>query len=204
MQPNSPYQPEPTGIDYLNQIAPPPPSAGFDKKSKIILLLAGLIGLISLAMIATMAMNQSSAGPSPLALAARLQKLQAVSDNYGSRLRSIPLQDANSSLKTVLITANNSINEPLLAYSIDAKKQAKEIAALDPSTAIETKLDEAYLNSLLDVTYAREMTFQLEETLVMMERLERTTRIESMKQFLTKTIADFENLKKQFADASDG
>lgn len=202
MQPNSPYQPEPSGIDYLNHIAPPAQSTGFDKKSKIILIIAGLVGLMSLGMIAAMSLGQSNSGPSPISLAARLKKLETLSNSYDDKLRSISLRDANSSLKAVLITANNSIAAPLQAHSVDPKKQADEIAALDPTTEIEAKLEDAYLNSLLDAAYAREMTFQLEETLVIMSRLESTTKSESMHQFLTSTISDFENLKKQFAEAS--
>ncbi len=204
MQPNDQYQPEPSGIDYLNHIAPPDQSTGFDKKSKIILVIAGVIGLMSIGMIAVMAVNYSNAGPSPMALVARLNKLEVISTKYNKNLRTIALSDANSSLMAVLTTANHSIEVPLQAYSIDRSnsKQAKEIAALDSSAEIEAKLDDAHLNSVLDKAYAREMAYQLEETLVMMERLESATRVQSMREFLAKTIADFENLRNQFAIAS--
>ncbi len=202
MQPNNPYQPAPTGIDYLNHIAPPPPPTGFDKKSKIIMIIAGAIGLLSLIFIVITAVNLANAGPSPLAVAARLQKLGTLSSEYGDKLRTTALRDANSSLSTILITANRSIAEPLTAQSIDLEKQAKEIAALEPTEEIGTMLDDAHLNGRLDDAYAREMTYQLEDTLVMMKRLEQTTRSQGMKVFLEKTIADFETLKKQFAEAT--
>lgn len=201
MQPNNPFEQEPSGIDYLNHIATPSQPTGFDRKSKLILVIAGVIGVLSLGFIALTANMQSNSGPSPLTLVARLQKLDQLSSTYGDKLRTTALQDANSSLSAVLITANQAITEPLAAYEIDVKKQAKEITALDPVEEINQTLDDAHLNSMLDVVYAREMNFQLEETLVMMNRLSQTTRVESMKTFLDKTIADFENLQKRFAEA---
>lgn len=201
MQPNNPFEQEPSGIDYLNHIATPSQPTGFDRKSKLILVIAGVIGVLSLGFIALTANMQSNSGPSPLTLVARLQKLDQLSSTYGGKLRTTALQDANSSLSAVLITANQAITEPLAAYEIDVKKQAKEITALDPVEEINQTLDDAHLNSMLDVVYAREMNFQLEETLVMMNRLSQTTRVESMKVFLDKTIADFENLQKRFAEA---
>ncbi len=201
MQPNNPYEPEPTGIDYLNQIATPAQPAVFDKKTKTILIIAGVVGLLSLGLIAITSINNSNSGPSPASLVARLQKLDRISTTFGDKLRSPALQEANSSLSAVLITANQSINTPLAAYSIDLRKQGKEIAALDPGTELEAELNDAYLNGYLDSAYAREMAYQLEETLVMMNRLRDSTKVVSMQEFLDKTISDFENLKKRFSEA---
>lgn len=203
MQPNDPFQPAPSGIDYLNQIAPPEKPQGFDKKSKIIMLIFGIIGILSLIFIFVMATSQSS-GPSPLKLAARLQKLQTISTKYDSKLRGIDLQTANSSLIAVLTTANQSISTPLASYSIDTKKQAKEITGLDSSSEIEKTLDDKFLESggLLDNYYASEMNAQLTDTILMMQRLERGTKYKSMREFLKKNLADFENLQKQFEKVS--
>ncbi|OYX41005.1 hypothetical protein B7Y94_05770 [Candidatus Saccharibacteria bacterium 32-49-12] len=183
MQPNNPYEPEPTGIDYLNQIATPAQPAVFDKKTKTILIIAGVVGLLSLGLIAITSINNSNSGPSPASLVARLQKLDRISTTFGDKLRSPALQEANSSLSAVLITANQSI------------------AALDPGTELEAELNDAYLNGYLDSAYAREMAYQLEETLVMMNRLRDSTKVVSMQEFLDKTISDFENLKKRFSEA---
>ena len=53
MYPNDPYSqpPTPSGIDYLNQIAAPPEPAGFDKKTKIIIIIIALVGVLSLSFI---------------------------------------------------------------------------------------------------------------------------------------------------------
>lgn len=201
MPPNNPFEQQPSGIDYLNQIAAPAPPTGFDKKTKIILVICGIIGILSLVMIASLA-GRDSSGPSPLSLAARLQKLQTLTTKYTPKLKDSNLQAANSSLNAILTTANTSIATPLAAYGIDAEKQAKEITAMDPTTEIEKTLDDAYLNANLDSAYTLEMTLQIEETILMMQRLQRGTRVQSMKDFLAKTISDFENIKKQLSAVS--
>lgn len=204
MQPNDPYQQTPSGIDYLNEISAPPPPTGFDKKTKLILIICGVIGVLSLAFIFFQAANRSNSGPSPLGLAARLHKLHDLSSTYGSKLRSTPLQDANSSLTAILTTANQSIAAPLQAQGIDisSSRQQTEIAALDPSDELKEEFDEAFLNANLDTVYGREMKFQIEDTLVMMERMLETTRSESMKEFLETTIPNIESLQRRFESAT--
>lgn len=197
MQPNNPYEPQPTGIDYLNQIAPPAAPVVFDKKFKIIVIIASLVGLLSLVFIGLTALGQSNSGPSPVSLSAKLQMLTKLSTKYGPKLRTSSLQDTNSSLGALLITANQGISQPLRDYKVDMKKQAGVIAQLSNTVDIESTLDDAHLNATLDDAYSREMSFQLEETLVMMRRIERETRVQSMKDYLTTTIKDFENIQKQ-------
>lgn len=198
MQPEQPQQIDPTDIDYLNQIAVPDKPAGLDKKTKIIIGGLIIVGVLSLAMIFAMASQNNNSGPTPLKLVARLQKLQAITKQNTKKLRSSSLQDLNSSLSAILTTANKSIETPILAYDLDLKKLKKEITALDPPTEINEKLADAYLNSTLDSTYVREMKFQLEDTILMMKSLNRTTKVKSMREFLETTIPDFENLVKRF------
>lgn len=202
MQPNDPYNQQPSGIDYLNQIAAPPAQTGFDKKSKIIMIVAGAVAVVALAFIALTTLSQSNAGPSPVALSAKFQMLTKLSTKYGPKLRTSALQDTNSSLGALLTTTNQSISTPLHDYSIDMKKQASTVAQLSNTTEIEKTLDDAHLNATLDEAYSREMAYQLEDTLVTMRRLERATRVQSMKDFLETTIGDFENIQKQLSNAS--
>lgn len=200
MPPVNPFDQQPSGIDYLNQIAAPAPAAGFDKKTKLILLLCGVIGILSLVFIGAMASRNT--GPSPLALAGRLEKMQRLATTYSQKLRDGKLQAANSSLRAILTTATTSIATPLSDYGIDAKKQAKEIASLEPTDKIEAVLDDAYLNSTLDSAYTREMIVQIEETILMIQRLQRGTTKKAMREFLEKTAHDFTNIKKQFGALS--
>lgn len=199
MQPNDPFQPAPSDIDYLNQIAPPPPPAKMDKKFLVIIGLLAIVGISSLAFIANMASKSNDNTPAVLKLVARLQKIQNISNKYKSKLKSSAIQDTNSSLSAILTTANKAISDPVASYAIDMKKQGKDLAALDPSAELEKRLDEAYLNSVLDDVYVREINFQLEETIIMMKRMLQEAKTTSMKEYLTTTIPNFENLQKSFA-----
>ncbi len=199
MEPNQPYQPAPSGIDYLYQIAPPPQPSGPSKKAKIIMGIMVFVGVALLGLILFLATTQSSdTGPSPIKIAARLQKMQTISQTYTKKLHGTEIQDANSSLGAVLATANQSIAAPLTAYGIDAKKQAKAIADLDPSDELITELNDAYLNAQLDDIYAREMYFMIEDTMVMINSVYKQTKVDDMKEFLKKTYEDFTTLKKRF------
>ena len=196
---NDPFNQQPSGIDYLNQIAAPPPAEGFDKKTKIILVIFGIIGILSLIFIFTMLQNTSSSA-SPLQVAARVQKLTTISQKYKDKLQDSRLQSTNSSLVSVMTTANTSIVEVLSNSGIDYNKQKKEIAQLDPSTKLETKFDDAALNAQLDVVYAHEMNVQITDTITMMQKLEKSTNSRSMKDYLAKTITYLDNIQKQLGD----
>ena len=199
MYPNDPLAPQPSGIDYLNQIAPPAAPQGFDGKTKLILSILGAIGVLSLVFIFAMA-SQTSSGPSPTKLIARLSNLQTVAEKYNKRLQGNPLQNANSSLIAVLTTANKSIETPVASVKIDLKKQKKEILALESTADITTKLDEAFLNSDLDATYAHTMNVQLADTIMTLDHIAKSKTTTSMKEFCKKTSSDLTNIRKQFVE----
>lgn len=201
-QDQSNQQPEPVPIDYLYQIAPQQKSAGFDKKTKIFLIIAGILIISTLIFVAMMADKRSQAPSEPIKLVARMQKLETVTKKFEKKLQSTALQDVNSSLIAILTTANQSIKEPVAMSGVDLKKQSKILPTLDPSTEIEEKLSTAYLNSTLDEVYNIEMSYQLEDTVVMMKRLQRTTKSKSMLGFLDKNITDFEMLIKRLNQLS--
>ena len=187
---------QPQGIDYLNQIATPPPAEGFDKKTKIIIAILSFIGLIAL--IAIFVFSQDSMpNTSPSQVAARVNKLLTISKKYNNKFRSTSLQTTNSSLVAVLTTANTSMSEALQATGINYKEKQKDILALDPSEKLEKKLDEALLNTQLDITYAHEMNVQITDTINMMKKVYKSTKSKKMREWLVKTAGDLENIQKQ-------
>lgn len=187
---------QPQGIDYLNQIATPPPAEGFDKKTKIIIAILSFIGLITL--IAIFVFSQDSTpNANPSQVAARVNKLLTISKKYNNKFRSTSLQTTNSSLVAVLTTANTSMSEALQATGINYKEKQKDIFALDPSEKLEKKLDEALLNTQLDITYAHEMNVQITDTINMMKKVYKSTKSKKMREWLVKTAGDLENIQKQ-------
>ena len=187
---------QPQGIDYLNQIATPPPAEGFDKKTKIIIAILSFIGLITL--IAIFIFSQDSTpNANPSQVAARVNKLLTISKKYNNKFRSTSLQTTNSSLVAVLTTADASMSEALQATGINYKEKQKDILALDPSEKLEKKLDEALLNTQLDITYAHEMNVQITDTINMMKKVYKSTKSKKMREWLVKTAGDLENIQKQ-------
>ena len=187
---------QPQGIDYLNQIATPPPAEGFDKKTKIIIAILSFIGLITL--IAIFVFSQDSMpNANPSQVAARVNKLLTISKKYNNKFRSTSLQTTNSSLVAVLTTADASMSEALQATGINYKEKQKDIIALDPSEKLEKKLDEALLNAQLDITYAHEMNVQITDTINMMKKVYKSTKSKKMREWLVKTADDLENIQKQ-------
>ena len=187
---------QPQGIDYLNQIATPPPAEGFDKKTKIIIAILSFIGLITL--IAIFVFSQDSMpSTSPSQVASRVNKLLTISKKYNNKFRSTSLQTTNSSLVAVLTTADASMGEALQTTGINYKEKTKDILALDPSEKLEKKLDEALLNTQLDITYAHEMNVQITDTINMMKKVYKSTKSKKMREWLVKTAGDLENIQKQ-------
>lgn len=187
---------QPQGIDYLNQIATPPPAEGFDKKTKIIIAILSLIGLIAL--IAIFVFSQDSMpNTSPSQVAARVNKLLTISKKYNNKFRSTSLQTTNGSLVAVLTTADASMGDAFQTTGINYKEKQKDILALDPSEKLEKKLDEALLNTQLDITYAHEMNVQITDTINMMKKVYKSTKSKKMREWLVKTAGDLENIQKQ-------
>ncbi len=187
---------QPQGIDYLNQIATPPPAEGFDKKTKIIIAILSFVGLITL--IAIFVFSQDSMpNASPSQVASRVNKLLTISKKYNNKFRSTSLQTTNSSLVAVLTTADASMGEALQTTGINYKEKQKDILALDPSEKLEKKLDEALLNTQLDITYAHEMNVQITDTINMMKKVYKSTKSKKMREWLVKTAGDLENIQKQ-------
>jgi len=199
MQPDNYTQPTPpSGIDYLNQIAPPEQPKGVSKKMKVLMLIGGVLLLFTL-ILALVKITDTSDNATPIKLAARLQKLQTISDKYNDKLRDGDLQMTNSSLSTVLTTANKSLADQLPKYGIDPEKQQKDILATDPSDKIEQSLDDTFLTyGTIDSAYVMEMNVQLEDTILMMKKLQRDKKYKDMNEFLTKNITDFESIQKRF------
>ena len=195
---NNSVNPQPSGIDYLNQIATPPPAQGFDKKTKLILAIIGLFGIISL--VAIFIMSQGSSSASPIQVAARVNKLLTISQKYDKKLQTSTMQAINISFVSVLTSAEAGLAEPLQNSGIDYKKQKKEILKMEPSEKMDKKLEDAALNAQLDSIYAHEMNVQIADTLVMMQKLQKNTRSKSTKEYLVKTIADLKNIQKQLEE----
>jgi hypothetical protein len=167
-----------------------------------LVVIAGAVLLVIFLVIAIFSSLGGSKAVSTERLALRLQTLQKVSQDSQKILSSSALRSINSNLKASLINANRDIAKPLKAAEIDLKKADKELATSENGTKLKAVLEDARLNATFDRTYARELSYQLETTTVLMNRLLATTKSASLKTFLQVTLKDLVSLQKQFSQYS--
>ena len=194
MYPNDPYSqpPTPSGIDYLNQIAAPPEPAGFDKKTKIIIIIIALVGMLSLGFI--WAASQSGSGPTVSNAIMRVARLKTVTELQKKRLKNSTVTDINSSLDAILTTAVNKATPIAQSEKLDINKALK---VPDFEVKLNEKLDDAFLNDQLDAVYTREMAYQLELLSSELSSLSKKAKKSDVKEFLEKTQSDITSIKKR-------
>lgn len=190
----------PYSIDYLNQIAPQPQKQGVKDKFFFWIIGGGLL----IAIIIFLFILSSGGGPKQdmQTLAARLTTLQTVASETQKNLKSGDLRSTNSNLVIFLTNANRDIVEPLTANGIDAKKLDSGIVAKESGDKLTQTFEDARLNAVLDRTYAREMTYQLQTVSVLVRDIYDSTNSTTFKEYLEKLDADLQPLIKQFSDFS--
>lgn len=190
----------PYSIDYLNQIAPQPQKQGVKDKFFFWIIGGGLL----LAIIIFLFTLSNGGGPKQdmQTLAARLTTLQTVASETQKNLKSGDLRSTNSNLVIFLTNANRDIVEPLAANGIDGKKLDSGIVAKESGDKLTQTFEDARLNAVLDRTYAREMTYQLQTVSVLVRDIYDSTNSKTFKEYLEKLDADLQPLIKQFSDFS--
>lgn len=201
-----PYQP-PAGppIDYLNQIAPQtPPRSPVSKVKKLIIF--GLLAVIVVIIISITMNAITGAQRAPAqTLAARLTETQKIADDSQDKLKSSELRSFNSDLRIYFTNTLRDAAEPLGKADVNMKKidgntLKKEEAAAEKTTE---RLEDARLNAIFDRTYAREMAYQLETLLVLMQQVYSSTRSESLKTFLDDSYKNLQPIQQGFEEFNE-
>ena len=193
--------PSPMSADYLNQIAPQSPKVPLLKMGpKLIAIIAGI--LVLLVIILSVVVNTIASGQrEPVErLSARLTTTQAVVSAAQPNLKSSQLRSLNSNLKIYLTNTNRDIAEPLVSAKIDVKKLDKKIVAAESGDKLLEILEDARLNVDYDRVYAREMSYKLETTMILMEQIYSSTSSKKLKTFLESAYKNLEPTQKAFAD----
>lgn len=187
-------------IDYLNQIAPQAPKRGV-KDMFFFWIIGGGLLLAAIVLIITLS---SGGGPKHdmQVLAARMETLQKITSDTQKSLKSSALRSTNSNLTIFLTNANRDIAAPLSANGVDVKKLDSAITAAEKGDKLTQTFEDARLNAVLDRTYAREMTYQLQTIAVLEQKIYKATGSKTLKDYLEKTDADLQPLIKQLSDFS--
>src|SRR5690606_38923376 len=128
-----------------------------------------------------------------------LQSIQKIADTTQKQLVSSELRGANSTLSLTLTNANTDIKPLLAANELEATKLNPKFVSEQRTEAILSELNNAWLNGVLDRSYAREMSYQLETLILLIDQIEPKTNNTSFKEFLVSTRDKFEPLRDRFA-----
>lgn len=200
MQPNE--QPE-HPIDYLDSIstAPKKPAGKVNDKLFFGVIIGGVLITLIVGVLALLSVGTSSKEDMGR-LSVRLENLQTISDAARKTTISSSLRATNINLSLALTNANRDIVEPLTANGIDPKKIDSRITTEENTDELKEKLEDARLNAIFDRTYAREMSYQLETLLVLIQQIEGKTKNSAEKEFLSTLRGNLEPLQKQLANFS--
>lgn len=196
MYPETPTNPTPT--DYLNQIAPQAPKPALSLASKPIML--GGIAIIVLLVI-IIVLGSMTGGVKPTQqLAARLTTTADTVDYATSNIQSSALRALNSDIRIYLTNTIRDIDPILAKDNVKISSLDKKVLALESNTDMLARLEDARLNVDFDNTYAREMSYQLDMTLLLMKKIYTSTSSKSLKSFLEEAYVNLAPIQLQFSE----
>jgi hypothetical protein len=193
--------------DYLNQIASKPQKKSLIPKSKPVMIGVIAIGfLILVTIVGVVASVASGSVGDTEKLAARLQATQSVVESAKPNIKNSQLRGFNSELSTYLITIVSNEAPILAKHNINVNKLSKNVIASESDAKILATLEDARLNAIYDRIYASEMAHQLDITMILMQKIYKSTNDSNLKNFLSNAYQTLQPTQKQFADynATDG
>jgi hypothetical protein len=191
----------PLPVDYLNQIAPQAPKKPMFTFGIKQVIMIGAVLIVLVIILAIIVNSVAGGSKDPLEhLSARLTATQTVATNAQTNLKSSELRSLNSNLKLFLTNTNRDIGAPLLSAGVNAAKLDKTIVSAESTAALSARLEDARLNAVYDRTYAREMAYQLGQTMTLMEQINSSTSNAKLKAFLRTTYTSLKPTQESFAN----
>lgn len=193
---------------YLQKISVKPPKTAtplFSKKIIIPLIAVAVISILIIIFGLIFGRTPKSLD-STLRLNARTTNLIKTLDTYNKNLKSSDLRAMGSSLKTIL----QSTSAPLASSVKDDfgkvnKSTSESIASeeTDYITNVNTTLENARLNAILDRTYVNEIGYQIAMLRALEQECYDTTKNDALKSSLESSMSSLNNLYEQFANFTD-
>jgi len=200
MQPNEqPQHP----IDYLDSISsvPKKPAGGVSDKLFFGIIIGAVLTIL-LVVILVLVNSGPNSKEEFSRLSVRLENLQEISDDAKKKITSSSLRATNVNLSLALTNANRDIKEPLTSLDIEPKKISSKITEEENTEELVKTLEDARLNGFFDRTYSREITYELETLIVLIEQLETITKNDERKEFLSTLKNNLDPLQDQFSNFS--
>jgi len=204
MYPDQPQQsPQQTPYDYLNQIAPQAPKKSlFHLGLRQVILLGAALVLVVIIFAVIINAAVAGKGSSLEHLSVRLANTGTIADSSQVNLKSSKLRNLNSNLRIYITNTNRDIAAPLKLAGIDSKKINANVVSQESTKALAARLEDARLNAVFDKAYAREMAYQLGNTMTLMTKAYNSTKSTSTKTFLSAAYDSLKPTQEGFANFS--
>ena len=130
---------------------------------------------------------------------------QSVVDAAQPNLKSSQVRNLNSNLRLYFTDTNRDLAAPLASAGVELADIPDSVTAAEAATtaAISERLEDARLNAVFDRTYAREMAFQLDTLLALMQQIYTSTNSPSLKTYLEEAYKDLEPSQEGFAEFNE-
>lgn len=197
MQPNEqPVHP----IDYLDSISSVPRGATTKTNDRLFFgaIIAAVATVLLVGLFAFFALRDNSAEQLSV-LSVRLTNLQKISDANQKHLVGSRIRSTNSGLNLVLTNAERDLSPHLLAHEVDSRKISAKIVAQENTDELAERLEDARLNGILDRIYAREMAYELETLMILIQQLESKTKNGPQKEYLKTTYNNIKPIQESFS-----
>lgn len=203
-QPPSGYGPQPAAtyaVDYLDQIAPPPPRQNFLSGSfgKIVIIL-GVVFIFAVGIIVALSNQKNTASTEKIAV--RTENLQRIANDAQKNIKSGKLQATNSNLNIWLKNTNRDAYDLLSRAGIKKTDMSKSMVAEEKAAKdkLVEKFEEARLNANFDRVYAREMAYQTQLLKTDLDKLGKNGPGKPFRDFATNASKNVAPYQKSFAD----
>jgi len=190
--------------DYLNQIAPKPQKKSLLPESKPIKI--GIIAVGFLVIITIVGMLASAAGSNigdSERLAARLQSTQSIILSSKPNVKNSQLRTLNTNLITYLANTQVDLTPILLKHNVKMNSLSKTVTSAESDTTILATLEDARLNATYDRIYASEMAHQLDITIILMQKIYKSTSDANLKSVLDTAYKSLQPIQKQFENFNE-
>lgn len=198
-------QPSPTyAVDYLDQIAPPPPRAKFMNGGfgKAIIGL-GILLVLGVSLIVALGGPKNRTADIEN-MAVRLENLQQVAKATQKNLKNSKLITTNSNYQIWLAGSNKEAADLVAQAGVKKSNTSKQMIASEKaaSKALNDKFKEAKLNANLDRTYAREMAYQAQILMSVYKKMSKSE-AKAIREYANKSASNLAPIQKSFADFDD-
>lgn len=192
-----------TSSNYLDEIAPKNNNRSnlLNKKSTLIFGILGVLTLITLLLVMFVQISKGNSNTTEQ-LAARLISIKSTVDESTDNLKSSKIRAINSDLKIYLTNTIRDFKPILEKEKIDIEKLSPKVLKIESNEKLLEKLEDARLNAVFDRTYSREMSYILESTINLINKVIKSNRDSGFKIFLESAKTNLIPIQEEFESFS--